>query len=270
MGEALHQSHGTHPEEGVTEPQGPKKRSQDQKTINRKHGTKRTRQTRQRTRPAHRLHSGDGGYINPTPDGKIIEHKQHRQRDKGMGAPRADPCARRDKCGACRPSQTVASSQNIDAQAPMKDDGETSRIPQPRHAPYRTLRATTGKNHLKPQLSPQQSPEITCRSVRPNPTQPHGLRLPITKNTREAGGGRQRKYPTYISHITQHPSPLPPSALYGPEPGQHGSILPPLSTNHRRHKTAHAGPTQHKHTEPDNRQHIPPVGPKAARGSPTP
>jgi len=48
-----------------------------------------------------------------------------------------------------------------------------------------------------------------------------------------------------------HPSP--PTALYGPEPGEHGITLPPLSTDHQRHKTTHAGPTPHTRTKPDYR-----------------
>jgi len=101
----------------------------------------------------------------------------------------------------------------------MQDDGGTSRISQPQHTPHRTLRAITGKKHLDHHLSPQQSLEITCISVRPYPAQPHGPRLPIPKNTGKDGGDRQRKCPAYITHITQHPTPLPPFRLIRAQTG---------------------------------------------------
>jgi len=166
-------------------------------------------QNRQRTRPTHRLHTKEGGDINPFPGGKIIQHKEQILQDRGMGATRVDPCARRDKCdevhGASRLPQTVASSHNIVEHAPMQDGVGTSRIPQPPHTPHRTPRAKTGKKHLDPQLSPQQSMEITRRSARPYPAQLHRLRLPITKSTGKDRDGMQMKCPAARAHSVTKP-----------------------------------------------------------------
>jgi hypothetical protein len=62
------------------------------------HMTHRASQTRQGTKPTLRLHTREGGDINPFPKIKNAEHKAHRQQNIDKGTPR-DPNSRKGGCG---------------------------------------------------------------------------------------------------------------------------------------------------------------------------
>jgi hypothetical protein len=146
---------GKRREDPVAPPRGERETS-----ANRSH---KTCQTSRGTRPTLRMHTREGGDINPFPEGKNTEHKAHRLQDRGKGTSWEDPGARRSGCGgahgAWRLPQTTTASMHTDEHAPMHYDGGRPTY----HKLITSLTATRGL-HTRGSTgttSPLNNPQIT-------------------------------------------------------------------------------------------------------------